>query len=152
MSDPLAFNTATPRLALPLLFAGQSQKEFTVNEALLRTDLVLQCAVEGELAAPPPTPLEGQVWLVAANPTGLFAGHSAAIAGFTGGGWRFIAARRGMQVYDNSAACFRVFTDTWQLCVIPPSPVGGTLIDQEARTAIDNLLEKLVIAGVLATS
>lgn len=132
--------------------AGQAQKEFTVNEALLRADLVLHCAVEGELGAPPPTPLAGQSWLVAANPTGLFAGHGAAIAGFTGGGWRFIAARRGMHVYDKSAACFRVYTDAWQLCVAPPMPVGGTTIDQEARTAINNILEKLVIAGVLAMS
>ena len=134
------------------MLAGQSQKEFTVNEALLRADLALLCAVEGELAAPPPTPLAGQAWLVAANPTGSFAGHSAAIAGFTGGGWRFIAARRGMQVYDKSSACFRLYTDACQLCVAPLTPAGGTTIDQEARTAIDNLLEKLVIAGILAMS
>ena len=152
MSHPLAFETATPRLALPLLFAGQAQKEFTVNEALLRADLALQCTVEGEVAAPPVSPLAGQAWLVAANPSGVFAGHASAIAGYTAGGWRFIAAQAGLRVYDKTSACFRHYTGFWQRCVTPATPVGGTTIDQEARTAIGNILEKLVTAGILAKS
>lgn len=152
MSDPIVFDSATPRLALPMLFAGQAQKEFTVNEALLRADLALHCTIEGELAAPPASPAAGQGWLVAAGPTGAFVGHAAAIAGFTASGWRFIAARTGLQVYDKSAACFRHYTDSWQRSVVPSMPTGGTTVDQEARTAIGNLVAKLVSAGVLATS
>ena len=152
MSDPIVFDSATPRLALPLLFAGQAQKEFTVNEALLRADLALHCTIEGEQAAPPASPVAGQAWLVAAGPTGTFAGHAAAIAGFTANGWRFIAARAGLRVYDRSAGCFRHFTDSWQRGVVPATPTGGTTIDQEARTAIGNLISKLVNAGILATS
>jgi hypothetical protein len=152
MSDPIAFESATPRLALPLLFAGQAQKEFTVNEALLRADLALHCTVEGELAAPPASPLAGEAWLVSATPTGAFAGHALAIAGYTAGGWRFIAARPGLRVYDREASCFRHFTDTWQRCVRPATPSGGATVDQEARNAIDGILEKLVAAGILATS
>lgn len=151
MSDPIAFDGTTPRLALPLLFAGQSQKEFTLNEALVRADLVLHCTVEGEVAAPPATPLAGQAWLVGANPSGAFAGHTAAIAGFTAGGWRFVAARTGLRVYDRSSQGFRHFTDAWQRCVAPATPVGGTTIDQEARTAIANVIQKLIAAGILAT-
>ncbi|MDP3676240.1 MAG: DUF2793 domain-containing protein [Novosphingobium sp.] len=151
MSDPITFDSTTPRLALPLLFAGQSQKEFTVNEALLRTDLVLHCTVEGEVAVPPANPLAGQAWLVGANPTGAFAGHAAAIAGFTSGGWRFVAARTGLRVYDKSSPGFRHYTNAWQRCVAPATPVGGTTIDQEARTAIASIVEKLIAAGILAT-
>ena len=33
MTDPISFASVTPRFGLPLLFAGQSQKEFYVNEA-----------------------------------------------------------------------------------------------------------------------
>ncbi len=152
MSDPIPFDNATPRLALPLLFAGQAQKEFTINEALLRADLALHCTVEGEVAVPPPAPLAGQAWLVAANASGAFAGHTSAIAGFTAGGWRFIAARPGLRVYDQASACFRHFTTAWQRCVAPATPSGGTTIDEQARTAIASLLEKLVTAGILATS
>ena len=152
MSDPITFDSVTPRLALPLLFAGQAQKEFTVNEALLRADLALHCTVEGEVAAPPANPQAGQAWLVAADPTGAFAGHAAAVAGFTANGWRFIAARPGLRVYDKMSLCFRHYTDSWQRCVVPTTPTGGTTIDQEARTAFGNLLAKLVSAGILATS
>ena len=152
MSDPITFDSVTPRLALPLLFAGQAQKEFTVNEALLRADLALHCTIEGEVAAPPANPLAGQAWLVAADPTGAFAGHAAAVAGFTANGWRFIAARPGLRVYDKMSLCFRHYTDFWQRCVVPTTPTGGTTIDQEARTAFGNLLAKLVSAGVLAAS
>ena len=152
MSDPITFDSVTPRLALPLLFAGQAQKEFTVNEALLRTDLALHCTIEGEVAAPPANPLAGQAWLVAAAPTGAFAGHAAAVAGFTANGWRFIAARPGLRIYDKMSLCFRHYTDSWQRSVVPATPTGGTTIDQEARTAFGNLLAKLVSAGILATS
>jgi len=152
MSHPITFESSTPRLALPLLFAGQAQKEFTVNEALLRADLALHCTVEGEVAVPPSTPLAGQAWLVAANPSGAFAGHTSAIAGYTAGGWRFIAAQAGLRVYDKTSGCFRHYTNAWQRCVAPATPGGGTTIDQEARTAIGNILEKLIAAGILATS
>ena len=152
MSDPITFDDATPRVALPLLFVGQAQKEFTVNEALLRADLALHCTVEGEVAAPATNPVVGLAWLVAPAPTGAFAGHAGAIAGFTASGWRFIGARPGMRIYDKSSACFRHYTDIWQRCVIPATPSGGATIDQEARAAIANLLAKLVVAGILATS
>ena len=118
----------------------------------MRADLALHCTVEGEVAVPPANPVVGEAWLVAANPTGAFAGHTAAVAGFTASGWRFIAARPGMQLYDRSSACFRHYTVIWERCVKPATPVGGTIIDQEARSAIVDLVSKLVNAGVLATS
>lgn len=152
MSDPIAFDSTTPRLALPLLFAGQAQKEFTVNEALIRADLALHLTIEGEVAAPPSAPLAGQAWLVAPNPTGAFTGHASAIAGYTAGGWRFIAARAGLRAYDRSSASFRHFTDSWQRCVAPATPNGGSTIDQEARAAIVSIVEKLMTAGILAAS
>lgn len=152
MTDPVSFDDVTPRFALPLLFAGQAQKEFTVNEALLRVDLALHCTVEGEVAAPPAIPDVGLAWLVAPAPTGAFADHAAAIAGFTASGWRFIAPRPGMRIYDKTSACFRHYTGIWERCVIPATPTGGATIDAEARSVIANLLAKLVNAGILATS
>lgn len=60
MSDPITYSTITPRLGLPMLFAGQSQKETTVNEALWQIDMLVGGAIEGELSSPPASPLAGQ--------------------------------------------------------------------------------------------
>lgn len=152
MSDPVTFDSVTPRLALPLLFVGQAQKEFTLNEALVRADFALHSTIEAEVATPPVSPVAGQAWLVASAPTGAFAGHAAEIAGFTANGWRFIAPRPGMRVYDRASSIFRHYTDTWQRCVVPATPLGGMTIDAEARETIVELMAKLVSAGILATS
>jgi hypothetical protein len=108
--------------------------------------------VEGELAAPPASPSPGQAWLVGATPTGTFAGHSAAIAGWTASGWRFVEAVVGLRVFDKSAGCFRHFADTWQTPIAPLHPTAGSTIDVEARAAIVSILERLGEAGVFATN
>jgi hypothetical protein len=150
VSDPIEFEGTTARLALPLLFAGQAQKEFTVNESFLRIDIALQCAVENEVSSPPSAPVIGQVWLIGTSPSGIFNGRVGEIAGWTADGWRFIVPAPGFVVYDRTAQCFRVFSGTWRKPIAPAAASGGSTIDVEARTAIANILEKLVLAGVLA--
>ena len=152
MSDPIAFEDTTPRLAMPLLFAGQAQKEFSVNEALSRADIAIQCAVEGEAATPPAAPEPGQAWLVDAAPTDAFAGHARAIAGWTSAGWRFLEPSIGFRVFDKAANGFRHFDGAWQIPAAPAAPIGGATIDAEARAALADILQKLVEAGIFATS
>lgn len=70
MSDPFLFDSTTPRFGLPLLFAGQAQKEAFVNEAHALADALIHCAVEGEATAPPGAPVDGTSWLVGSPATG----------------------------------------------------------------------------------
>jgi Protein of unknown function (DUF2793) len=82
----------TDRLSLPLLVAGQAQKEVTHNEALTLIDFLAQPVVVA--VAPvsvPAAPTLGQSWIVGAAPTGAWAGKAAHIASWTSGGWRFCA-------------------------------------------------------------
>ena len=79
MPDPV-FESRTARLNLPMLFAGQAQKEFTVNESLARIDALLHGAIDGESNTPPASAADGTAWLVGSSPGGDWAGHSGAIA------------------------------------------------------------------------
>jgi hypothetical protein len=152
MTDPLPFDTRTPRFELPLLFAGQSQKEFFVNEALLRSDLLLHCTVEGETNVPPASPVAGQAWLVGGGPEGAFADHSGAIAGWTDAGWRFVEARDGMRVFDKALGCVRLHAGGWRHAVRPATPSGGSVVDNEGRAALGDLVDALVSAGLIRAS
>ena len=152
MSDPIVFETATSRFQLPLLFAGQAQREFYVNEALSRADLLLHCAIEGEAAVPPPSPQAGQIWLVAPSPTGVFADYAGSLAGWTSDGWLFFLPRDGLRVFDRSKAAFQLYQGSWRRQIVPDAATGGTVIDAEARNAIAAVLARLVDAGIFATS
>jgi hypothetical protein len=80
MPDPISFTSTSPRHELPFLFAGQSQKELTVNEAHARIDALLHPAIEGIADDPPGSPDEGECWLVDAVPTGDWADHEGELA------------------------------------------------------------------------
>lgn len=152
MPDPIAFNSSSPRLALPMLFAGQSQKEVTVNEALILTDLLLHPVVEGTLATPPTTPSLGQSWIVGNAATGAFAGQSGRIAAWTEGGWRFIAPMTGMRVYDLGIGSHRIFNGTWTRSAAPSAATGGTVVDTQARAVLASVIGLLKDAGIFSAA
>lgn len=88
--------SATLRLALPFLAAGQAQKHVTHNDALMDLDALVQLRVVARAAlSPPPTPAEGDIWLLGAVPLGDWAGQSGHLAEWRDGGWVFHAPRAG---------------------------------------------------------
>lgn len=92
--------TQTDRLGLPLLAAGQAQKEITHNEALTMLDLAIALTVErDDLSAPPSSPGAGLCWIIADGASGDWFGRERQIAGWTDAGWRFLAPRVGMQAW-----------------------------------------------------
>ena len=78
----------TPNLGLPQLAADQAQKHVTVNEALYDLDALVQLAVlDRSLSALPGSPADGARYIVAASPTGAWAGHANHIAAWLDGAW-----------------------------------------------------------------
>lgn len=148
MPDPITFDSTSPRFALPLLFAGQAQKESFVNEAHALTDALLHCAIEGEAATPPATPVEGTNWLVAASPTGAWAAQQGKIACRQAGNWLFVVPRDGMRLLDRSSGQEKHYFAEWQVPVAPATVTGGSTIDTQARAAIADLISALRIAGI----
>ncbi len=148
----------TDRLGLPMLAAGQAQKELFHNEALALIDLVLGAGVEAVgVNAPPASPLAGQAWVAGPAPTGTWAGHANAIAGWTAGGWRFVSPREGLAVWsvaDGAVARWR--GGRWEPSVqLGPrraaiaGPNGGGVVDTESRAAIEAILGALRGHGVI---
>lgn len=87
-------------LGLPFLAAAQAQKHVTHNEALRVLDTLVQLAVlDRHLAAPPGSPGEGERWIVAASPTGAWAGHATHIAAWQDGAWQFSVPNVGWLAY-----------------------------------------------------
>ncbi len=96
----------TPNLVLPYIAQGQAQKEVTHNDALNLLDAVVQLAVlDRDLATPPGSPTQGVRYLVAASPTGAWAGQANHIAAWLDGAWRFFVPNIGWLawVIDESA-------------------------------------------------
>ena len=160
----------TARLRLPTLRAGQAQKELTHNEALALIDLLLHPAVTGfAVDSPPAAPEPGASWVVGPAPTGDWAGHTDSLAGWTEGGWRFVAPIEGMTVWIREraiAACYA--GGTWRIGEIAatrvsvdgahvlgprqagvPDPAGGDVIDIQVRAALSALLAALRNHGLI---
>ena len=150
MTQVASLTSTTSRHALPLLFSGQSQKEFTVNEALARIDLIVHPAIEQELADPPTAPSTGDCYLVGANSTGDWAGHEASLAGWDGTQWTFVEARDGMTVRRLSDGTVMQYSGGWQDYSAPLEPDGGSTVDVEARTAISELITLLKAFGIFS--
>ena len=152
MTDPIVFQSQSPRLQLPFLFAGQAQKEFFVNEALARIDLMLHPTVEGERTDPPSSPEDGESWIVGESATGIWSGMDGRLAGYVAGDWAFADPVEGMRVWDRETGQSIVFAGGWQRVSAPALPGGGSTVDEEARTAIVNLIETLRNAGIFSAS
>ncbi len=90
---------ASPRLGLPYLAAGQSQKHVTVNEALTRLDALVQLAVESRsLNTAPANPVDGSLYILSAAGTGsAWNGQPAgSLMRFEAGTWANVAVAEGM--------------------------------------------------------
>ncbi|MCC6926107.1 DUF2793 domain-containing protein [Novosphingobium sp.] len=149
MTDPL-FDSRTPRFDLPLLFAGQAQKEGYVNEVSARIDAILHGAIEDELTSPPATPGDGQCWLVGASASGEWSGKSGQIAARQAGNWLFITPCDGMRLLNRATGQEIRFNGSWLAAPRPSEPSGGSTVDAEARAAINAVIASLTTAGILA--
>lgn len=142
--------TETVRHKLPLLVVSQAQKEITHNEALVRVDALLHPVVVDELSIPPATSdLDiGKCWIVGASPVGQWSGKAGQIAIWIGGGWRFCVAVDGMRIRVQSTTSDLVRSaGLWVAAPAIANPANGTVIDVEARAALNALLEHFRTIG-----
>nr|HPG88075.1 DUF2793 domain-containing protein [Hyphomicrobium sp.] len=100
----------TPNIKLPYMLAAQSQKHVTHNEALRMLDAVVQLSVlDRHLTAPPGSPVDGDRYIVAASPTGAWAGQAEKVAAYQDAAWMFYAPKEGWFAWiadENAVAVF----------------------------------------------
>lgn len=149
MTNPLTFASTTPNVGLPLLIAGQAQKEFFVNQGLAVLDALQPGAVQASLPQPPTLPDEGDCYRVTAPALLGWAGCEDHLAIRIGGSWHFIPPQDGMTLFDRAADTRLFFQSGWQNAQAPAIPSGGAVIDVEARAAIAQLIEALREGGLL---
>jgi len=149
MPDPILFDSVTSRLALPMLFAGQAQKEAFVNEALARIDALLHCAAEGTRNDPPLAPQDGETWLIGSVPTGDWLGKAGQLACRQSGQWLYASPRDGMRVLDRSTGTEMRYADGWGTAATITPPTGGTTVDTQARAVLTSMISALAGAGIV---
>jgi hypothetical protein len=163
--------SATYRLALPHILPGQAQKELFHNEALQALDLIVAAAVEEPpLAAPPASPTVGSCYIIAASPSGAWAGHAGCIAGMTAAGWRFVTPVEGLTALVRSTGATAIYrAGGWEMGILRgekveiggqqvvgsragaiAAPAAGSVIDVEARAAVSAILSALRLHGLIA--
>lgn len=164
--------SVTARFALPLLSAGQAQKELYHNEALTLLDTLAQpSAISAGETTPPEDPAPGECWIVGAAPEGAWSGRAESLAIWTGGGWRFVNPREGMAVWIGDVGMTAHYrSGEWETGVVRAatvmigneqvvgmrqapiaSPDGGSVTDIESRTAIADILSALRLHGLIAS-
>ncbi len=122
------------------------------------------------LATPPAGPQAGQCWIVAEGATGAWSGHEGSVAEWDGAGWSFLPSALGMIALIRDEAIVAVHTDAgWQADFLPVGglsidgeqlfgaprsnvmePVGGSVIDVEARNCLGELLVYLRSQGIIS--
>jgi hypothetical protein len=124
----------TPRLGAPELATSQTNKEETVNEQVRYIESGAGHFIfkDRDLAAPPGSPADGDCYLVAASPTGAWAGHAGDIAFRLNTSWVFIEVIEGFTAWINDENAFVGYDGSaWQTLAAPSGTYlplsGGTM-------------------------
>ena len=141
----------SPILALPYIQPAQAQKHVTHNEAVRILDVLVQLvALTRDRTTPPANPAEGDCHLIAAGPTGEWAGRAGMIAVREGGAWQFLAPREGFRAHVRADGVAVTFRDgIWQAQgAVQATQLGvGTTADATNRLAVASPATLLTHAG-----
>ena len=152
MAEALNFPSTALNSGSPLLFSGQAQKEFVVNQAITTLDALLLGTVEASLQDPPGNAIDGQCFRITSGASGEWENREDNLALRIGGAWHFVQPSEGLEIFDVAAGQKVVFKTTWNSAATPTIPDNGTTIDAELRAAFSELINALRAVGVFTDS
>jgi hypothetical protein len=108
--------TKTLHLGLPLLSVNQANKEYTINEALVLLDALLNnYALKINMIKPPLNPTNGDLYILGESPQEEWRGKSHYLAYFHQG-WRYIKPNLGLDIWVKEENClYRFYNNKWQI-------------------------------------
>ena len=133
-------------LKLPYIAAAQAQKHVTHNEAIRALDALVQLSVKDrDLATPPGAPVDGDRYIVAASPSGAWAGQVGKIAAWQDGAWLFYAPVVGWLAWvDDETAVLAWDGTDW---VNPTAGSAPSTLPILGINATADLTNRLVVAA-----
>lgn len=119
-----------------------------MNEALHRIDAVLNnAALDKDLSTPPASPTEGDTYIVAASPTGAWAGKASQLAYYQQI-WRFIVPQAGIKIWVADEAAFYVFNGTaWVIFSAANNSFANVAVSGQSTVVADNVSDTLTLAA-----
>lgn len=125
-------------LRLPYLAANQAQKHVTVNEAFRFLDALVQLSIKSAaLSAPPGSPADGSRYIVAAAPTGAWAGHATHVAAWQDGAWAFYAPGEGWGAWNEATGAPLVYKAGAWVSLFGGTFAGGSITELGINAATD---------------
>lgn len=93
--------TTSPRLGMTDLEQSNAIPEMVVNanERILEQAANRWITKDKDLATPPGSPTAGDAYIIAASPTGAWAGHATHLTWYENGAWRFVTPIEGTAAY-----------------------------------------------------
>lgn len=144
----------TSNLSITLVEQAQAQKEVTVNQAITKIDAVLNCgAIDKDIATPPGSPAEGDMYIIASGGTDDWNGHDGELTYFEQI-WRFVSPNEGMRVFVNDENTAYVFdgsawipeTAIHHSVIVTASSGSSLTLDIAAGTTQDITLDSSSVA------
>jgi hypothetical protein len=90
----------SPNLGVKLADTNATNQVTRVNESMRIIDALCQAVVKDkDLATPPGSPAEGDAYIVAASPTGAWAGKAKYVAVYVNAAWYLVLPKKGWKVY-----------------------------------------------------
>lgn len=132
-------------LSLPYIAPSQAQKHVTHNEAIRMLDTIVMLSVKSQtLVTPPNSPNEGDRFIIADAPQGIWAGHANDIVTWVDNNWDFSPPKEGWLCWDEDDKKLVIFSNNvWGNIESPPthlnniSAIGiNTAIDQNNKLSI----------------
>jgi hypothetical protein len=130
--------TATSHLGVALIEQSQSQKEVTANQAFTSIDAVLNSGAKSRgLATPPGSPASGDLYIVAASPTGDWSGQAGKLT-YYDQIWRFITPNHGIMLWVNDESQMVIYDGSNWTAIKATVAGNQNILDQSSNYTLSS--------------